>query len=457
MQGWWYVQDGQKLGPISTSEVENLSIRGEVGPQTLLWRPGQLGWQPLCELEPFRGGQAVDSTASGQAASAAAEPVATPTGSANADQALPSREHAASAESLPSWARTDPPICRDLLPPPGLEVAGPWRRFFAQVVDVWSLAAPSGYLIASIGGCLSPEFAIWVATPVSSSVFGLLALPVSLLLAAVIFGLFGTTLGKFILGIRVLTEQGARPTFQQYLRRTLGVYWYGYGLGIPFVTLVTMIVQYRKLRDDRRTSYDKGAFRVHATPFGPVRTAASVCATVLVTALVMYFNGKLGEEQRRYHAGFEWTNPVTGLPTDVPSGWALESGRNADGDEFYAFASGHDGVIAFFAKEATNLPLTEYQRLWVQAVRRDMTMREGVKPINANGRLGLEMRGVMANDNTRLVHATVVKNDRQVWRLVLVGTAGREPNTASAQKLREALLRTLKPGMEHEETRGSAV
>ena len=59
------------------------------------------------------------------------------------------------------------------------------------------------------------------------------------------------------------------------------------------------------------------------------------------------------------------------------------------------------------------------------------------------GRFGLQMRGVMVNNASRLIHTTLVKNGSQVWRVVTIGMNGREPESAATDSLRAALLQTL--------------
>src|ERR1041384_736253 len=48
---WYYVEAGQRAGPVNETEFERLTGTGKVQPETLVWRPGMANWQPLRELQ----------------------------------------------------------------------------------------------------------------------------------------------------------------------------------------------------------------------------------------------------------------------------------------------------------------------------------------------------------------------------------------------------------------------
>ncbi len=73
----------------------------------------------------------------------------------------------------------------------------------------------------------------------------------ALVFEAIVFGLFGTTLGKLLFGVRVRLRDGGRPTFLQYLGRVAWMYLSGLGLGIPFVALFTMGRQFFEVKEGR--------------------------------------------------------------------------------------------------------------------------------------------------------------------------------------------------------------
>jgi len=45
MSTWFYSKGGQKHGPVSDADLQNLISRGEVGPSDLIWKEGMSDWQ----------------------------------------------------------------------------------------------------------------------------------------------------------------------------------------------------------------------------------------------------------------------------------------------------------------------------------------------------------------------------------------------------------------------------
>lgn len=127
----------------------------------------------------------------------------------------------------------------------------PWKRFFARGFDL--LLCYTGFTIVTIlflrlpfasnlfAACLlysRPYGGIWNVVPWVDRIgnwlwtFGILALAEPLLLSA-----FGTTPGKWLLGLRVTTPEGKKLTYKQGVKRMVGVFLRGYGCGIPVYSL----------------------------------------------------------------------------------------------------------------------------------------------------------------------------------------------------------------------------
>jgi hypothetical protein len=73
---------------------------------------------------------------------------------------------------------------------------------------------------------------------------------------ALTIGLTGLSLGKWIFGIRV-TRDGAPMGPLRALRREFAVFFKGLGLGVPLVSLFTLVGSYSALSDKRITPWDK--------------------------------------------------------------------------------------------------------------------------------------------------------------------------------------------------------
>jgi uncharacterized RDD family membrane protein YckC len=448
-EGWWYAQGDDRQGPLSVAQIHALVRTGTIGAQTLVWRQGRLAWKPLHQVEELMlPGLRMEPVLLDFAPDAGRPAPALP------EASLEARD----APHLDPWVPEDAlqapaPRRRDAGPPP----AGPWRRFFARLFDIWTMAVPAGFFLGAVVGRIWPAFGLWMEAPSSTPALGILILPLALLFESVFVGLFGTTLGKLLFGVRVTLRDGARPTFLQYLGRAAWVYVSGLGLGIPFVTLFTMGRQFFAVKDGQAASYDAQRWRVSASGTGVLRTSVAALALAGLATGIVLLNQRETQRSVRYYAGFEWTNPVTTLRADIPRGWQYRQESNSTGDVIHTFFS--DSVVAVFAVEGgvERMSLDEYQRIWTTAVRPAMALDARARPVNISGRLGLQMKGAMASDASRHVDVTLLKSGAQVWRVVMVGTSGRDPDTAATETLRNLLFQTVPAAAPEGAPRGSTV
>jgi uncharacterized membrane protein len=76
---WHYAVDGGQRGPVDDGELDRLLAVGEVTPDTLVWRAGMTGWQPLREARAaLPPGDALVHARSAQFMAPAAPPAAAP-------------------------------------------------------------------------------------------------------------------------------------------------------------------------------------------------------------------------------------------------------------------------------------------------------------------------------------------------------------------------------------------
>ena len=116
----------------------------------------------------------------------------------------------------------------------------PWRRYFARTLDfaiystLWNVA-----LIMNVN-------TIQESTAVGNLLEDILILLIMLLVEPVLLCLFGTTPGKWILGIRVTDNEGGRLTYREARARTWTMLLRGMGLGIiPFYNLYRLWKSYK--------------------------------------------------------------------------------------------------------------------------------------------------------------------------------------------------------------------
>jgi uncharacterized RDD family membrane protein YckC len=398
---WWYSEHGDRKGPLSFEEVCGLVADGTLTPRTLVWKKGLEAWAPLSESPEFD----------------------------DAIRAIP--------PEIPQPTPREENI--------ELPLAGPWRRFFARLIDLWAIALPVSFIVAYLAGSLSLEFALWIQEPGSEYAFGWLLLPAVLLVEGVIYALFGTTLGKAILGIKVVTVSAHKASAGQYLKRLLGVYWGGLATGFPLVNLFTMAHQYGRLRRGKHAGYDEGKFNIKGTKLGFFRVMFAVLAMAGLFTVQVGLRVMNQGAEHSYYSGTDWTNDVTGLTVSIPAGWVHERQQNEDEQPIDIFSGPRVGGFAVFGKEDVDptLSLAEYARIWGVATEGTMELSVPGRPISVLGRAGLHITGYMTDDRAQKIDAVIVKNGRHVWRVVLLGTSGRNPASEEALQLRNVLFSSI--------------
>ena len=250
---WWYATGGTRKGPVGFDFIREKVLGGEILPSDLVWREGMAAWAPISDVTDLK-------------------PII---------QALP------------------PQLPKTIEPPPLPSTAGPWRRFFARTIDFWAITPPVVLLMMLGGVQVSSDFALWLQEPRSTLVIGFFAVPLALAVEAILFWMFGSTVGKALLGISVRAESSRQLTLTESFQRQMGVYVYGEGAGLPLVNLVTTVRQYRRLKSGLQASYDEGRFVVTAVRLGVLRYVFVVAVLMLISLV----NGFLQNLSARSHRG----------------------------------------------------------------------------------------------------------------------------------------------------------
>lgn len=152
----------------------------------------------------------------------------------------------------------------------------PWRRYGARALDV-IIGGTFGFLLFGfVFGLMAPimaqSFFAFFDGPFGR-IFDLICTVImAALINALLMGTIGTTPGKAIFGIRVLNADNSRLNLTVSIAREFKVWVFGFGCGIPLVSLFTMIVAFKKLKDTDSTSWDLGRFAVTYRPSGSTQS-----------------------------------------------------------------------------------------------------------------------------------------------------------------------------------------
>lgn len=229
----WIIQNGEKIGPIHDFDVRKKIENGELPAATPAWHEGLPAWRPLVEISLFE--REYDR----------------PTGERDSPRAFSAEE--AGPPPLPETP--DPPV---------------WvRRFWARWFDL--------YLYAGVW---------WIAMWASGRDIGdTLGNPWIMLLQYVpwfvletfLLHRFGTTPGKWLLGLMVVNHNGSLLSLRDATRRSARVLCIGLGFGWGLLALVCQIMAYFTAKRLGRPLWDHaGGHRVTATALQPMRLVAYV-------------------------------------------------------------------------------------------------------------------------------------------------------------------------------------
>jgi uncharacterized RDD family membrane protein YckC len=209
----WHYQNGTNtIGPLPESQLKTLCMSGRLRADSLVWSEGMSEWDKASTyfvVPPL----------------------------------IPTANDITKTDALGSAA-----------PPPPLRTqARPWTRFFARYIDILLFSIIFGITL----GIVTPGL-----LEVHGSIIGILLILAFVFAEPLMFSIWGTTPGKWLLMIQVRNLDGTRMTYSKALERAFNVWIKGLGLGIPIVTLFTELNSYNTLKKTGVTSWDKDRFSV---------------------------------------------------------------------------------------------------------------------------------------------------------------------------------------------------
>jgi len=157
-------------------------------------------------------------------------------------------------------------------------IAGPWARYAARLTDLMLVA--SGLSLADtlfgLGLNRLPEI-------MQAILVGLVWLPVE----AILLATAGTTPGKTLYGLRILSSNARRLRPKLALLRSLIVFLAGMGLCVWGVTIVALMLNFWSLSKRGTTPWDRAAGTVERLhPMGAPRLIVAVLVTCGLAYLI---------------------------------------------------------------------------------------------------------------------------------------------------------------------------
>lgn len=119
----------------------------------------------------------------------------------------------------------------------------PGSRLFAKQLDIVLIGAPIAGILAALMQAGSDD----PFQESSLDALGFFVLLIFPMAEALTLKIFGNTPGKALFGLAIRDSQGHRPRFGKLLSRSYLCWFYGLGMGLPFVSLITLYCSRRHL------------------------------------------------------------------------------------------------------------------------------------------------------------------------------------------------------------------
>jgi uncharacterized RDD family membrane protein YckC len=240
----WIIQDGEKSGPIHDFEIRHRIESGELSADTPAWHEGLATWRPLGEIDLFHGEFEKEKPKA-----ATESPYASPK-EASQPPPLPSQPHLIRR----FWARW-----LDLYLFAGLWWLGMWisgRDIESTLLNSWIILF---------------QFVPWFV------------------FETILIHRYGTTPGKWLLGIKVVNDDGSLLSLAEATRRSARVLFIGIGFGWGWLALICQLMAWFTTRRIGRPLWDHaGGHRLATTPLDPFRIVGYTGVLFLALSMQMF-------------------------------------------------------------------------------------------------------------------------------------------------------------------------
>ena len=204
---WYYVESGQRVGPVDDAEIERLAGAGAVTDDTLVWHAGMAEWQPYATARSA-------GTESAQPIIQAEEGYCCECGRRFfRNQMIRYTDSWVCAECKPRFFQR---VKEGAVLPGTMVYGGFWIRFVAKVVDGIIVGVVNQLLMVVLGSAIGSS-----QEPTAFFVVWLLSMALPAVYTTFFLGKYGATLGKMACGLKVVTADGGKVSYGRALGRHL--------------------------------------------------------------------------------------------------------------------------------------------------------------------------------------------------------------------------------------------
>ena len=199
----------------------------------------------------------------------------------------------------------------------------PWRRYFARAIDLTLV----GLMVSFVQFVLLHHNLVNISKG-ENVLCGLAGWGLLVLIEPLLLARFGTTAGKWCMGIIVTRPDGERLSYSEALNRTALVWFYGAGLGLPLVELVCSYLSYRRYTRGEELAWEEGSVeRFDGRGTGKMALLCAACWAVRGTLTVAMVLAAMLPPNRGELTVAEFAENVNYYRTffDFGTRWTLDS------------------------------------------------------------------------------------------------------------------------------------
>lgn len=306
--------------------------------------------------------------------------------------------------------------------------AGPWRRVAARAIDLLLIVGPGLYAIATYSDFFQQKH---IGTNLSAALC-LLTL-IAVLVEVPLLALTGTTLGKWLMGVRLRRQNGSRIGWRGLFMRNLRLWYHGLGMGIPFWFCVNLWFSRERTGAGMLVRWDEKT--LHRTRLAPT----------LLNRIADRLGVDWGNE------GVSWKNPLTRRIATLQAGWRVFPEQTMPDQGFYVFGT-HDAIV-IFARDT--IPLSDLE-LYADIVRTrttaDFRRMEQVTGPSGAPRIDFFLHGQVGEKDFDITTRIWRSGEDDYWRLVLHQPTDNPRGARQAIKVADALEATVPVTWHQDET-----
>lgn len=156
-------------------------------------------------------------------------------------------------------------------------VVRPWARYLARTIDLW--------LVCWVVLIVTILLNVYGILEFGKYQFIISVFVIRLVLESILISDFGTTPGKWILGISVLKFNNTNLSFWEALKRNIYVYVAGEGLSVPVISVFVLLNSYSYLKNYKFTYWD-GLLQTKVV-HKPIKIVQWIFAWMLLLGLII--------------------------------------------------------------------------------------------------------------------------------------------------------------------------